>query len=375
MSTTKAYVGLDVHKDSIAVAIAPCNLNKNEVLFYGNITNTPEQLRKLVKKLHETYQELEFVYEAGPCGYVIYRQLLQWNEKCNVVAPSHIMKKPTDRIKNDHRDAVTLAKLARMGELTEIWVPDEAHEAMRDLVRARHAANKDLKVARQRIQSFLLKYDKQYAGKPWTYRHRIWLANFKFAHEAQQIAFQSYINAMEQALARREQLEAQMRELCLTWSLAPMVEALQALRGVGLIIAITMIAELGDIRRFDNPKQLMAFLGLIPGEHSSGSRIRPRGIIKTGNKFLRSLLYEAAWSYRQRAKVGAYLLTYMPAQLPQAIKDIAWKAQLRLRKRYKQLVDKGKKSQVAITAVARELIGFMWAIALQIPLTNSAMAN
>lgn len=375
MSTKKAYIGLDVHKDTLAVAIAPTNQNDNEVRFFGNIPNTLEHLKKLVKKLHEHYQELEFSYEAGPCGYIIYRQLTEWKEKCIVVSPSHIFRKPNDRIKNDHRDAVTIARLARAGELVHVWVPDEIHEAMRDLIRARHAANKDLKIARQRIKSFLLRYDKRYSGKSWTYRHRIWLANFKFEHEAQQIAFQSYINAMEQAIARREQLETQMRELCPAWSLAPIVEALQALKGVGLIIAITMIAELGDIRRFDNPKQLMAFLGLIPGEYSSGSRIRPRGITKTGNKFLRSLLYEAAWSYRQHAKIGAHMLTYMPPNLPQTIKDIAWKAQLRLRKRYKNLVEKGKKSQVAITAVARELIGFMWAIANQLSLNIQAVAK
>lgn len=365
MSSSKVYVGLDVHKETIAVALA-AEARGSEVKFWGNISNNITELKKLIKNLQKKYQEIEFFYEAGPCGYVIYRQLQELNFKCTVISPSHIIKRPTDRIKNDHRDAVTLARLARAGELTEIWVPDVTHEAMRDLIRARHAANKDLKVAKQRIKSFLLKYDMRYGAKSWTYQHRIWLANLKFAHEAQQVAFQNYINAMEQAFERQEQLEEQIRQLSPKWPLSPVVEALQALRGIGLVIAVTMVAELGDIRRFENPKQLMAFLGLIPGEHSSGSRVKPRGITKVGNKFLRSLLYEAAWSYRQRSKIGAYTIENRPDTISQKIKDIAWKAQLRLRGRYKKLIEKGKESRVAITAVARELIGFIWAVALEV---------
>jgi transposase len=364
MTRVQAYVGLDVHKDSIAVAIAEPRRH-GEIRFWGNIPNTPEQLSALVRKITQRHGAVEFTYEAGPCGYDVYRQLTAKGLPCQVVAPSRIVRRPGDRVKNDHRDAVTLARLARAGELTPVWVPDTVHEAMRDLVRARHAANKDVKLARLRIQSFLLKHGYRYEKKAWTARHRVWLANRRFAHPAQQIAFQHYLHAMEQALARREQVEQQLRELLPSWSLAPLADALQSLRGVGFLIAVTLVAEVGDMNRFANPKQLMAFLGLIPGEYSSGKKTRPRGITKSGNPTVRCLRYEAAWSYRYIPKVGAYMLSHQPKELPQEVKDIAWKAQLRLCKRYRQLVGRGKKGQVAITAVARELVGFIWAVAQQ----------
>lgn len=361
MDHTRAFVGLDVHKDTIAVAVADGQPG-GEVRFWGNIENSPERVRALAEKLAGRYSRIEFTYEAGPCGYEIYRGLTDRGLACRVVAPSLIPRRPGDRVKNDHRDAMGLARLARAGELTAVWVPDPVHEAMRDLVRARHAANRDIKLARQRVQSFLLRHGLSYPKKPWTGRHRTWLANRTFPHAAQQVAFQSYLNGLDQACSRRDELEDQIRELVPSWSLAGLVGALQALRGVGLVIAVTVAAEVGEMARFENPKQLMAFLGLAPGEHSSGRKTRPRGITKAGNPAVRCLLYEAAWSYRHTPKVGSYMLRHMPEGLPQEVKDIAWKAQLRLSKRYRQLLARGKKSQVAITAVARELVGFMWSI-------------
>ncbi|WP_251005848.1 IS110 family transposase, partial [Escherichia coli] len=274
-----------------------------------------------------------------------------------------IPKSPTDRIKNDHRDAISLARLLRAGELTPVWIPDLTHEAMRDLIRARAAAKRDSRVARQRILSMLLRTDKHYAGKHWTGKHRTWLANQSFSQPSQQIAFQHYCQSLEQIEDRILQLDQEISRLLPEWSLCNLVCQLQALKGVGQLIAITLVAELGDFSRFSNPKQLMAFLGLVPGEYSSGNSIRPRGITKVGNSELRRLLYEAAWSYRTPAKVGAWLIYYRPDSVTQYSKDIAWKAQQRLCSRYRSLTAKGKKSQVAITAVARELTGFMWDIA------------
>jgi transposase len=363
MDSINAFVGLDVHKETIAVAIADAGRD-GEVRFWGTIPNTAHHLQRVAEKLAALHGRLEYTYEAGPCGYEVYRFLKSHGFTCQVIAPSHIPRRPGERVKNDHRDAVTLARLARAGELTSIWVPDPVHEAVRDVVRARHAANKDLKQSRQRIQGFLLKHAaNSYSAKPWTGRHRLWLAGRRFPYEAQQIAFQSYLNAMEQSLSRRTELEAQIRELVPHWSLGPLVDALQALRGVALLIAVTLVSEVGDMQRFASPKQLMAFLGITPGEHSSGNKVRPRGITKTGNRAVRTLLYEAAWSYRLKPKVGSYMQQHMPCNLPQEAKDIAWKAQLRLTKRYRQLIARGKKPQIAITAVARELVGFMWAIA------------
>jgi transposase len=226
----------------------------------------------MLKKLGSRYGKLHFVYEAGPCGYGLYRQINAAGQVCEVVSPAHTPRRAGDRVKTDRRDAVTLARLSRAGELTSVWVPDEAHEAVRDLIRAREAATKDVRQARQRIQSFLLRHGRRYAGAVWKKKHRVWLANQSFTHPAQQIAFQTYLNAMDQALERKDLIEKQIDTLVPEWSLGPVAEALQALRGVALTVAAGIVAEIGDMRRFDNPRQLMAFLGLVPGERSSGSK-------------------------------------------------------------------------------------------------------
>lgn len=364
MDEFAAYVGLDVHKDSISVAIAEAGRD-GEVRFWGSIPNVPDAIEVLFKRLESRHGKLQYVYEAGPCGYGLYRQLAARGRTCKVVAPSHTPKKAADRIKNDTRDSVTLARLLRAGELTFVWVPDETHESMRDLVRARQRASNDIRQARQRIQGFLLRLQRRYPTKPWSLRHRIWLANQKFDHPAQQLAFQNYLNAHEQAEARRDLLDKQIAELLPHWTLEPIVKALQALKGIASTIAVALVAEIGDFRRFSNARQLMAFLGIVPGEFSSGHSVRPRGITKAGNTALRALLYEAAWCYRTPAKVGSFMYSRMPKDLPQKLKDIAWKAQVRLSARYRRLLARGKKSQVAVTAVARELLGFVWAIGMQ----------
>ena len=369
MKAINAFVGLDVHRDRISVAVAEAG-RTGEVRLLGAIPNNGQAIDKLIKKLTDRHGSIEVVYEAAPCGYAVYRRLFAKGQACRVVAPSCTPKKAGDRIKNDTPDAITLARLLRAGELTFVWVPDEVHEAMRDLVRARHSASNDLRRARQRVLSFLLKYGRRFDRKLWGYSHRVWLADQSFEHPAQQITFQTYLNAEEQAAERRASIDDQLGRLLPHWSLAPVVEALQALRGIGLIIAVSMVAEIGDFQRFANPRQLMAFLGVVPGEYSSGSSIRRRSITKTGNGALRALLFEAAWHYRLVPKVGQRLLRRRPS-VPQAIKDIAWKAQVRLNSRYRQLVGRGKRSQIAITAVARELLGFIWAIACQVEVARS----
>jgi transposase len=370
MTHYAAHVGLDVHKESISVAIAEAGRD-GDVRMWGSIPNETSAIEKLAKKLVDRHHSIEFVYEAGPCGYAVHRTLTKSGVPCRLVAPSHTPRRPGDRIKNDTRDALMLAKLLRAGELTFVWVPDTVHEAMRDVVRARQSASYEVRKARQRIQTFLLKLDRRYDRKCWGYRHRIWLANQKFDHDAQQIAFQSYLNAHEQAQCRRAQLDEQIQALLPQWSLAPMVDALQALKGIGQVIAVAIFAYVGDFTRFKNPRELMAYVGLVPGERSSGDRIRKRGITRAGNSDLRSLVFEAAWCYRTRPKVGSWMEQRLPTSLGPEAKSIAWKAQLRLHSRYCKLVARGKKSQVAITAVARELLGFVWAIA-KLPLPQSS---
>ena len=363
MTNLTTYLGLDVHKESIAVAIA--DGRSSDVHFYGGISNTPTAVAGLLRKLGGRYGKLHVVYEAGPCGYGLCRQINAAGHICQVVSPAHTPRRVGDRIKNDRRDAILLARLARAGELTPVWVPDETHEAMRDLIRARAVAVKDIRQARQRIRSFLLRYDRRYAGAVWKRTHRTWLGNQSFEHPAQQITFQSYLNAMDQAIDRRDFLDRQIAELVAEWPLGPVVEALQALRGVAIAVAAGVVAEVGDMRRFDNPRQLMAYLGLVPGERSSGQTRRLTSITKAGSTVARRLIVEAAWSYRMPAKIGQAMQKRQQA-LPAAVRDIAWNAQVRLCSRYRRMLARRKKAPVVITAIARELVGFMWAIACQV---------
>lgn len=365
------FIGLDVHKATISVAVAQGERG-GEVRHWGTVPHRPDHVRKLAEKLSASGARLHFCYEAGPCGYGLYRQLVEMGHDCIVVAPSLIPVKAGDRVKTDRRDAMMLAKLHRAGELTAVWVPDVAHEAMRDLVRARATAMRVAGKARQHLQGFLLRHGRVYPGKKgWTGAYRRWLALVRFTHPAQQIVLQDYIDAVADAEARVERLTGQIADLLPQWSLAPVVAAVQAMRGVGLIVAVTVVAEVGDFHRFDSPRQLMAYLGLTPSEHSSGASVRRGGITKAGSGLARRALIEGAWSYRMQPRVSVKLLARLEA-VPQMVRDIAWKGQLRMCQRYRHLVAAGKAKVVVVTAIAREMLGFVWAIARAVTTPTAA---
>lgn len=356
------FIGLDVHKATISVAVAQDGRG-GEVRHWGTVPHRPDHIRKLVEKFSAGGSRLHFCYEAGPCGYGLHRQLVELGHDCIVVAPSLIPVKAGDRVKTDRRDAVMLAKLHRAGELTAVWVPDAAHEAMRDLVRARATAMRVLGKARQHLQGFLLRHGRIYPGKKgWTVAYRRWLTTVRFQHPAQQIVLQDYIDAVTDTEARVERLAGQIAALLPSWSLAPVVEAVQAMRGVAFIVAVTVVAEVEDFNRFDNPRQLMAYLGLTPSEHSSGNTVRRGGITKAGSGLARRALIEGAWSYRMQARVSRKLHDRIEG-LPNVVRDIAWKGQLGMCPRYRHLLAAGKAKVVVITAIAREMVGFIWAIA------------
>ena len=364
------YVGLDVHKNTIDAAITNSRSN-GKVRSYGKINSTLDALDKLIEKLKGTNVELRFVYEAGPCGYQIYRHLVSKNISCAVVAPSMIPKRSGDRIKTDRRDSINLVRLFRAGELTSIYVPTIEDEAIRDLIRCRDDIRRFERKARQRLLAFLLRHGYQYSGKRhWTKGFYNWLATIKFPHPAQQIALQEYIDTVNECSQRVKRVTQQIQAHVEQWSRAPFVKAYQALRGVSLIVSATVVAEIGDMSRFSNPKQLMAYLGLIPSEHSSGKKVRRGSITKTGNSHVRRVLVEAGWSYRMPARKSIILLKRQQG-LPKSVCDISWKAQTRLCARYRRLIARGKSRQATVTAIARELSAFMWAIDKQMQLTIS----
>jgi len=306
------------------------------------------------------------VYEAGPCGYEIYRHLTGKGFSCKVVAPSKTPKKSGERIKNDRRDAETLARLERAGELTAIYVPREDDEAMRDLLRAREDAGKALKTARHQLNAFLLRYGKRYPGKKsWTFFHLRWLSDVSLPHPSQQIVLQEYILTVTAGTERMTRLTEQIMKLLPEWRLFPVVKALQALRGVAPIVAATTMAEIGDLSRFPNPRQLMAYLGLVPSENSSGETTQRGSITKTGNGHVRRALVEAAQAYGFPARVSRHLLKRQEG-LPEPVRAIAWKAQVRLCGRFRRLMARGKLRTKIVTAIARELSGFMWAVAREV---------
>ena len=365
MPTNLRYVGLDVHAETIAVAVAEPD---GEFPSLGIIPNRPEAVAKLIRKLGPR-EHLRACYEAGPCGYVLYWQLTRLGIPCDVVAPTLVPTKPGDRVKTDRRDAVKLARCYRSGDLTAVWVPDAAHEALRDLVRAREAAKQDQLRARHRLGKFLLRQGRRppEGVKPWTQRHRRWLDGVSFERGAEQATLADYLHEVDHAAARLERLERALDEAVAAAPAAQraVIAALQCLRGIRQVTAATIVSELGPLSRSPHPRQLMGYSGTVPSEHSSGDRVHRGAITKTGNAHLRRVLVEAAWAYRFSPKCAKGLRQRQRGQ-PEAITDIAWKAQQRLCTRYRRLLARGKPTPHVITAVARELVGFIWAIAVAV---------
>ena len=365
--TTILLVGLDVHKESIAVAHASSD-RSSEIVYVGQVGTKEADIDKLLRRLHSKASRLVVAYEAGPCGYGLYRQLTEKGVSCLVVAPSLIPKKPGERVKTDRRDASQLARLLRSGDLTAVYVPRVEDEAVRDLSRAREASLGVLKDAKLRLKSFLLRHGHRYSGRAnWNAAHLRYLAKVVCPTPAQQIVFQESLRAVTEQTDRVCRLEGELVEVASTWRLRPLVEAYQAMRGVQSHTAVTVAAELGEITRFDNPRQLAAFVGLIPSEYSTGESRRLGPITKAGNGHARRALVEAAWAYRYPAKVSAHLQKRIE-QCPKPIQEISWKAQVRLCKRYRRMVARGKNPNIVVTAIAREILAFLWAIAREVPI-------
>jgi transposase len=369
------FVGLDVHADTIAVAVAEA---RGEVRSHGVIPNRLESVRKLLAKLGPTKQ-LKVCYEAGPTGYVLYWQLTKLGVACEVIAPSLVPSKAGDRVKTDRRDAEKLARCYRAGELTAVWVPDAAHEALRDLVRAREAAKKDQLKARHRLGKFLLRHGRRPEGmKAWTKQYLEWIgSHVHFDQPALEATLQDYVDEVKHVAERIVRLEKAIDEAIAQApaEIRAVIEALQALRGVAQTTAATIVSELGSLSRFESPKQLMGYSGLVASEHSSGNRIQRGSITKTGNAHLRRVVVEAAWAYQHRPNVTGFLLRRQKSlTISDEVKQIAWKAQHRLYKRYKAMAARGKNKNQIVAALGRELLGFVWAIATHVEKQQGTMA-
>jgi len=365
------YVGLDIHKESIVAAYA---IGSGEVQDVGELGVLQRDLDRLCTRMQSKGPSLHFVYEAGPCGYSVYRYLTSNGHRCTVCAPSKIPRKPGDRVKTDQRDAQKLVRGLRMNDLSAVHVPDVVDEAFRDLVRAWCGARTDLRQAKQRLKSFLLVHDVRYTGKAnWGDAHRRWLSKFVFPHANSHLAFQEHLRTIEERLAQCERLEKLLRDAAQEWRFYPVIQALQTLRGVQFTVAVGLVAEIGELSRFNTPPQFLAWLVLCTSEHSSGPRTRQRAITKCGNGYARHLLIEAAWAYRYTPKVSPTIQKRHEG-IAKPIIDRAWDAQARLCKRFHKLTARGKPHNVVVVAIARELSGYIWDIA-RMATTPSAVTH
>ena len=364
------FIGLDTHKEFNQVAYIEEHRGSQPV-HLGRFSSSKVAVQKLVRQFESKYPgaTLHFVYEAGPCGYWIYRLITSLGHCCYVVAPSLIPKKPGEKIKTDKRDALKLAKLLKSEDLTPIYVPEPEDEAVRDLSRAREIAMKDLKDAKYQLKALLLRNNINYKGTAnWSQKHLRWLTELVLPHPAQHIVLQEFLQTITERISRLERLDNELTHHVHQWRYYPVVKAIQAMRGVRLLVATGVVAELGDLSRFDHPRKLMSYLGLVPSEHSSGGKRHIGAITKCGNGRARRLLVEGAHTYRYAANISTDMQKRQEG-LPKDIIDIAWKAQLRLCKRYKKMIAKGKHYNLVVTAIAREMIAYIWAIAKEVVLT------
>jgi transposase len=364
------FIGLDTHKEFNEVAYIEEHRGAQPV-HLGRFSSSKVAVQKLVRQFESKYSDatLHFVYEAGPCGYWIYRLITSLGHCCYVVAPSLIPKKPGEKIKTDKRDALKLAKLLKSEDLTPIYVPEPEDEAVRDLSRAREVAMKDLKDAKYQLKALLLRNNINYKGTAnWSQKHLRWLTELVLPHPAQHIVLQEFLQTITERISRLERLDNELTHHVHQWRYYPVVKAIQAMRGVRLLVATGVVAELGDLSRFDHPRKLMSYLGLVPSEHSSGGKRHIGAITKCGNGRARRLLVEGAHTYRYAANISTDMQKRQEG-LPKNIIDIAWKAQLRLCKRYKKMIAKGKHYNLVVTAIAREMIAYIWAIAKEVVLT------
>lgn len=365
------FIGLDTHKEFVEVAYIEDHYGAQSV-HYGRVSSTKASITKLAKQFQSKYPDatLHFVYEAGPCGYWIYRLLTSLGHCCYVIAPSLIPKKPGEKVKTDKRDALKLAKLLKSEALTPIYVPEPEDEAIRDLSRARETAMKDLKDAKYQLKALLLRNNINYKGTAnWSLQHLRWLTELILPHPSQQIVLQEYLQTVTERIARLKRLDNELEHHVINWRYYPVVKAIQALSGVRLLVATGVIAELGDLTRFDHPRKLMSYLGLVPAEHSSGGKRHLGAITKCGNTRARRLLVEGAHTYRYPANISTDLQLRQEG-LPKQVVDMAWQAQLRLCRQYQRLMQKGKHYNVVVTAIAREMIAYIWAIAREIVLVQ-----